>query len=477
MRMLMLGLLLHWLAAIRCRSSSNQVNLETLLYLSVRRSENHDSGVRGHVLKESIPLLSTRNDLQKLGRLLADYVHQVIFVVRQRNMDELTEKLFDASNPASSNFRRHMTSEEVAELTSNPEARDQIISQLDAAGATIISETLNGEYITANAPIAVWERLFRTEFFTFRQTLRSGHVLDIVRAEEYWIPTSLDMYVDSVFKTVEFPSSLMGGMVTSDVAVEGREPPEGPLHSCDPTDAYGSSLSTQGLLLFDRHCPGTSDMWHNLSAHNQSGEVSGPSSSGGDHSSCSLHGSHGVSACCQAALDLQYLMSSSPGSPTTYWSPDHSLTDWLVDIANISSPPLVLTIGQSVEESSVTDSVHRAFTTQAIKLSAIGVTILASSSADSIHATQSSSSSSLSLSSSSSSGNVRRKSAPSFPSSNPFVTSIGIAPVSTESHFISHTTSPCNSNHHCNCCLSVAARRDGGSVRRLRPIPVIIGAF
>jgi Pro-kumamolisin, activation domain len=439
MRMLMLGLLLHWLAATRCRSSSNQVSLDSLLYLPVRRSENHDSSVHSHVLKESIPVLSTRNDLQKLGRVQADYVHQVIFVVRQRNMDELTEKLFDASNPAGSNFRRHMTSQEVAELTSNPEARDQIVSQLDAAGAIIISETLNGEYITANAPIAVWERLFRTEFFTFRQTLRSGHVLDIVRAVEYWIPTSLDMYVDSVFKTVEFPFSLMGGMVTSDVAVEGRGSPVGSLHSSDPTDAYGSSLSTQGLLLFDRHCSGTSNIWHNLPAQNKSGELLGPGSSSGGNSSCSLHGSHGVSACCEAALDLQYLMSSSPGSPTTYWSPDHSLTDWLVDIANMSSPPLVLTIGQAVEESSVTDSVHRAFTTQAIKLSAIGVTILASSSAGSIHDTQLGASSS-----SSSSRNVRRKSAPSFPSSNPFVTSIGIAPVSAECHFISHVDeSPC----------------------------------
>ena len=455
MRMLMLGLLLHWLAATCCRSSSNQVSLDTLLYLPVRRSEKHDSGVRSHVLKERIPLLSTRNDLQKLARMQADDVHQVIFVVRQRNMDELTEKLLDASNPAGSNFRRHLTSQEVAELTSNPEARDQIISQLDAAGATIISETLHGEFITANAPIAVWERLFRTEFFTFRQTLRSGHVLDIVRAEEYWIPTALDMFVDSVFKTVEFPSSLMGGMGASDVAVEGRLPLEGSLHSRDPTDAYGSKLSTQGLLLFDRHCSGTSDIWHNLSRQNQSGEVSGPGSSSGSHSSCCLHGSHSVSACCQGVLGLQHLM-SSPGSSTTYWSPDHSLTDWLLDIANMSSPPLVLTIGQSAEESSITDSVHRAFTTQAIKLSAVGVTILASSSADSMHTTQSGSSSSSSPSTSTSpSGNVRRKSAPSFPSSNPFVTSIGIAPVSTQCHLILHSTSLCNSNHHCNlfvCC-------------------------
>ena len=426
MSILMLELLLHWFMATCFRYNRNQLDLDVLLYLPVRRVENYDPSVLSHVLRESIPLLSTRNDLQKLGRMGAYHEHQVIFVVRQKNIYELAKKLLDASNPEDRNFGRHLSSEEVARLTSNPESRNQVISNLNAIGATVISETLNGEYITANAPIAVWERLFRTKFFTFRQTLQNGDVLDIVRAEEYWIPTNLDMHVESVFRTIEFPYDHIDGVTLSNVPIDGcdkgrcRCNPERALDSSNLTHAHGSNSSTQGLLLFDRHCTGTSDIWHNLSAQNQSGEAAQTKSIG--RSSCHPYDSDDVLACRKSAYDLQYLMSSSPGSPTTYWSPDHSFTDWLVDIANMPSPPLVLTIGQAVDERSVTDSVHRAFTTQAIKLSAMGVTIVASSAVDSICATQLEAEASLS--------DVRCQSRPTFPSSNPFVTSVGIAPVS-----------------------------------------------
>ena len=428
MRIQMLDLLLHWFMATCFRCNSNQLNLDVLLYLPVRRVENYDLSVRSHVLRESIPLLSTRNDLQKLGRMGAYHEHQVIFVLRQKNISELAKNLLDASNPADRNFGRHLSSEDVARLTSNPESRNQVISNLNAIGATVVSETLNGEYITANAPIAVWERLFRTKFFTFRQTQRNGDVLDIVRAEEYWIPANLDMHVESVFKTIEFPYDQIDGMTSSNVPIDDCDKgrcscnPERALDSSNLTSAHGSNSSTQGFLLFDRHCSGTSDIWHNLSAQSQSGEA--PQTKIRGRSSCQPYDSDDVLACRKSAFDLQYLMSSSPGSPTTYWSPDHSFTDWLVDIANMPSPPLVLTIGQAVDERSVTDSVHRAFTTQAIKLSAMGVTIVASSGVVSICPTQ--------LEAEAPSSDVKCQSRPTFPSSNPFVTSVGISSVSID---------------------------------------------
>ena len=129
-----------------------------------------------HVFRESIPKLASRTDLVKLRRADNAAAHTVVFVVKQKNVDELTRILHDVSDPLSSNYGQHLTRKEVADLTSNPESRDAVVSYLNLNGASVISETLSGEYITANAPVAIWEKMFNTKFFTFHQKLDKGRV-------------------------------------------------------------------------------------------------------------------------------------------------------------------------------------------------------------------------------------------------------------------------------------------------------------
>jgi Pro-kumamolisin, activation domain len=74
-----------------------------------------------HVFKESIPLLSSRSDILKQSRMISDYNHEVIFVMKQKNMEELTRFLHDVSDPLSDNYGQHMTRTGVIELTANPE--------------------------------------------------------------------------------------------------------------------------------------------------------------------------------------------------------------------------------------------------------------------------------------------------------------------------------------------------------------------
>ena len=56
------------------------------------------------------------------------------------------------------------------DFTSNPKGRDAVVSYLNSNGASVVSETRAGEYITARAPIKVWEKMFNTEFFAFTMT-------------------------------------------------------------------------------------------------------------------------------------------------------------------------------------------------------------------------------------------------------------------------------------------------------------------
>ena len=163
-----------------------------------------------HVFRESVLHLSSRPDVVRTSRADEAKPHTVVFLIKQRNMDELTRILHDVSDPLSPNYGQHLTRKEVDDLTSNPESRDAVVSYLSSNGASVISETLGGEYITANAPVAVWEVMLNTEFFTFHKTHLDQRVERVVRAEKYWVPRELDLHVESVFNTIEMPLDSTG---------------------------------------------------------------------------------------------------------------------------------------------------------------------------------------------------------------------------------------------------------------------------
>ena len=69
---------------------------------STRLEDNQDEGnsaSHSHVFRESTPLLSSRSDLTKTGRPDDDHIHEVIFVIQSRNMDDLTRIVDDVSDP------------------------------------------------------------------------------------------------------------------------------------------------------------------------------------------------------------------------------------------------------------------------------------------------------------------------------------------------------------------------------------------
>ena len=129
-----------------------------------------------HVFMETQASLSSRTDLIRNARALPEVTHEVIFVTKERNSEELTRIFHDVSDPDSPNYGKYMTSEQVADLTANLPARDAIVSYLTATtGVEIMKQTLHGEMITARAPVAVWERMFHTEFYYYQ---RVNHEID-----------------------------------------------------------------------------------------------------------------------------------------------------------------------------------------------------------------------------------------------------------------------------------------------------------
>ena len=98
-----------------------------------------------------------------------------------------------------------------------------------------------------------------------------------------------------------------------------------------------------------------------------------------DDQKCVIH-----SNCADANLDMQYIMTMSPYSPTTYWYSDNWFTGFLSEVANTVKPPKVISMSYGSLETNMVASVYIGFDTEAIKLGIQGTTILVASGDDGV---------------------------------------------------------------------------------------------
>jgi tripeptidyl-peptidase I len=371
-----------------------------------------------HVFKESIPLLSSRRDLARKDRVHHEQTHEIIFVLRQKNLDKLIRFIDDVSDPRSVNFGQHMTKEEIDTLTVIPDARTALLKYLRSNGANVTSETfLSGDYIKASAAISTWERVLNTEFYTFHRTLDDGRINRVIRAEKYWVPKELNEHVHSVLNAIDLPARQSRDLIVKEpipeIKTESRfsslsNKPDGMTPAYirtyyNLTNVYGSNLSTQAVFSYnDRYfSPRSLATFQKLF-----GETIQPVASviGGYTSDNPYNDSN------DSVTTIEYITSISRGSPTIFW---HStgFSDWLLEVSAMVNPPLVLVITFFQDEATTSKAEQIAFTREAQKLAARGVTILTAAGND---------------------GAVNQRDAsstcsyrPQYPATNPYVTTVG----------------------------------------------------
>ena len=341
-----------------------------------------------HIFKESSKDISSRSNVRKRDRMRHDQTHEVIFAVQQKNIDELTRILYDISDPDSPNYGQHWSKDEVTEYTSNPEGRDAVVSYLYSNGASVVSETRAGEYITARAPIKVWEKMFNTEFFAFRVTHSDKSIKNFIRAEHYSAPRELDEHLASVFNTIEMFDQILKQTQSVPLAKKGEFSTAGSGYMTpDALRGYynmsgtsGSVNSTQMIFggvgqYFSPANLATFQAWANSPVVPAANLVGGHV----NDSKCRTH-----SNCAEANLDMQYIMTMSPYSPTTYWYSDEWFTTFLQAVVNTVKPPKVISISYGSAETNMVAGVFIGFDTEAIKLGIQGTTILTSSGDDGV---------------------------------------------------------------------------------------------
>ena len=85
--------------------------------------------------------------------------------------------------------------------------------------------------------------------------------------------------------------------------------------------------------------------------------------------------------CTGGNLDMQYIMTMSPLSPTTYWYTDNWFIEFLLKVSNFVNPPKVISFSY-ISDEFLNPVLSKTFDDAAIKLSIIGTTILAASGND-----------------------------------------------------------------------------------------------
>jgi tripeptidyl-peptidase-1 len=389
-----------------------------------------------HVFREHSVGLSHPSIVKK-DRVPSTQTHDVMFAIEQRNIEELTSILEDVSDPLSPDYGKHMTSQEVAALTANPASRDHVVAYLKAAGATIVSETLYGEFVRASAPVALWEEMFDTEFFTYsvpssqdngKESERSRKF--VIRTDKYSVPMALNDHVNAVFNTIQTPfTDAWQPLPPKPIAPPSEK--SGKFNAADTTgyifpstlinaynidnslthpratqavfEACGQSFSPADLTLFQ-----TSNY---LPLQTVNVSI-------GNHSVSSAACASNLGMCAEGNLDVQYLMAISK-SPSIYYYTDLSgFGVWLEEVANLVNPPLVLSISWGSYETGTSDAEAFNFNVQAMKLGVMGVTILVATGDDGA-------ANSASRYDTSYCGYY-----PSFPATSPYVTAVGATQVS-----------------------------------------------
>ena len=343
-----------------------------------------------HVFQESIAEgFSSRTDVVKGDRVESTALHEVIFHIQQRNEHKIKQILHEVSDPSHENYGRHLSKKDVEAITQNHASHDHVISYLKAANISILSETLSGEYVTAIAPIRIWEELLDTEFFEFYHSRGDEDVADrILRAESYSLPITLESHVASAFNTIQMPMKIWAKPIV--VPVEDTSANSIRAHAAtgfiDPSvykmrynigGVQGNSQSTQLIYGTIGQYFSPADLTDFQRRFSQ--PLDAVDFDVGNHKSDSICISS-PSSCVEANLDLQYIMATSQKSPTTYWySNSNSFATFLVAVANLANPPLVMSISYGADESDVSRSELDAFNFQAMKLGVMGVTIMVAS--------------------------------------------------------------------------------------------------
>ncbi len=338
--------------------------------------------------------------------------HQVTFAVKQNNIDQLEKILFEVSDPKSPKYGKFLKRDEIAKITAHEKSSEALLNYLKKNGIAVVSKTTYGEYITARAPISVWEQVLNTKFQAF---IKEGEKSPLVRALEYSLESDIASHVSHVFGVVDLPPVMTRrAPFTKKVGDEatGSVNPAFLNSYYHITSNTGSQSASQAVFESLEQYYSPADLTQFQQTYNLPVEAVYADVGGYVSDQECLDDANN---CVEANLDVEYLMAVAQNTPTTYWydGASDSFLDWIKAVASTENPPLVHSISYGAIENSLPKFTCNSFNTEAMKLGVQGVSILVSSGDDGVANFQARS-------------NPKKCGYnPSFPASSPYVTAVG----------------------------------------------------
>ena len=131
--------------------------------------------------------------------------HEILFSIKQNNVEDLSNILNMVSDPSSKYYGKFLTQQEIASMTANPDGTAAVKSFLMSNGVTDITESMNGELITARAPVSIWESILSTKFSYYKPLSESSGSGSVIRTNQYFLPEDIAPNIVSVWDTVQLP--------------------------------------------------------------------------------------------------------------------------------------------------------------------------------------------------------------------------------------------------------------------------------
>jgi len=397
---------------------------------ALQKLKSEESTTEEMILVEE---MNGRDDFISLEPSSADTPHELVFAIKQLNIEELEDLLLELSTPGNPRYQQWLTFEEVGALTCNINSTQTVVDWLESEGVYISWTTNHFEYLKATANISTWERILHTKFYKWQNLVSSmstnlkqktdstsdtSNSPIFHRATKYYLPASMTGHLSAIFNTVQVPPKLQEKFQQSEEDVsaygDGAEVSnsipfkanikaqevnlagvkEKRVASTVPAansvtipflnklykipSNLGSPLVSQAVIetADEYFSPQDLTTFQNIFNITKQKAID---LNGYNTTDCGRVSGN----CFEGNLDIQYIMGIAQRTTSIYWYSSYLVEDpflaWITDVANLANPPQANSISWSINEQLVSDATKLSFNTEALKLTVRGVTIVVSS--------------------------------------------------------------------------------------------------
>lgn len=287
------------------------------------------------------------------GQAKSDEEVSLVFAVKHSNTDRLEELFWEVSTPGRKLYRQFLSHSDLNQLIApKPESIDQVQTWLSGVGVKIDEQcrwTQAREFLRCDVPCFLAEALLGVTFEAFHH--QTSGMTAVRTTEHYTVPIAVSSHLDFVGGVHRFPPVPKANVANSNVSslVDLQTPNSlRERYKVGSTVAGKSPTNIQAVAQFLKQHYSSTDLKEfftligkGFQHRSDVDKVIGPNTfpSGGE-----------------ANLDVQYIMSMGANATTWFWSTagyhdkQEPFLVWMMDVANYSTIPQVMSVSYGDEE-------------------------------------------------------------------------------------------------------------------------------